>query len=73
MEGRYGGRGKNFPALPGIYVRLVRYQHLVVGNLVGILGTVPFGGISVVTIWRNSFYEEFGGNNNKKSSSSPHA
>jgi hypothetical protein len=40
---------------------LVRYRHSVVGNLVGICGTISFGGNSVLKTWRELLFSSKGG------------
>jgi hypothetical protein len=40
----------------------VSYKHLVVGILVGIFGTVTFDGNSVLTIWLELLFKQFGRN-----------
>jgi hypothetical protein len=49
-----GGQGQEFSPILAVWLVLVSYwyRHWVVGILVGIFGTVPFGGNPVLTIWR---------------------
>jgi hypothetical protein len=46
-----GGQGREFSPILAVWLVLVSYQHqhLVVGILVGIFGTVPFGRNPVLT------------------------
>jgi hypothetical protein len=48
-----GGQGQEFSPMLAVWLVLVSYRHWhsVVGILVGIFGTVPFGGNPVLTIW----------------------
>jgi hypothetical protein len=45
-----GGQGREFSQILAVWLELVsyRHRHLVVGNLVGIVSNVPFGGNSVL-------------------------
>jgi hypothetical protein len=49
-----GGQGREFSQILAVWLVLVsyRHRHSVVGILVGIFGTVPFGGNPVLTNWQ---------------------
>jgi hypothetical protein len=53
-----GGQGWEFSPILAIWLVSVSYRrrHLVVCILVGIFCTVPFGGIPVLTSWRELHY-----------------
>ncbi len=49
-----GGQGQEFSPILAVWLVSVsyRHRHLVVGILVGIFGSVPFGGNPVLMIWQ---------------------
>ena len=53
-----GGQGWEFLPILAVWLVLVsyRHRHLVVGILVGIFGTVPFGGNPVLTVWQEIIF-----------------